>query len=85
VSTLSCTLDGSPCAADLFAFRAQSPIFEVIVRTGGLVAPKFYDPMVADGYWLLLSPLDPGSHVLEFGATTSTGFSSSVTYNLTVL
>ncbi|MCM2356791.1 MAG: hypothetical protein NDI77_01465 [Geobacteraceae bacterium] len=85
VDTLTCTLDGAPCAANLFAFRAQSPIFEAIVRPGGLVAPKFYDPMVADGYWLLLVPLDTGAHVLEFGATTNNGFSTSVTYNLNVL
>jgi hypothetical protein len=82
VDTLTCELDGATCAANLFVFRAQSPIFEAIVRTGGLVAPKFYDPMVADGYWLLLAPLAPGPHLLVFGATTSTGFSTSVTYNL---
>ena len=85
VDALTCTLDGAPCADNLFAFRAQSPTFEVIVRTGSLVAPQFYDPMVADGYWLLFSPLDSGPHVLTFGATTSGGFSTSVTYNLEVL
>lgn len=84
VTGLNCTLDGKPCAKDLFAFRAQSPIFEAIVPADGLVDPNFYDPMVADGYWLLFDPLKAGSHMLVFGAETSIGFSPSVTYHLTV-
>ena len=85
VTSLSCTLDGGPCAStSLSGFRAQSPVFETIVRTASLVPPKVYDPMVADGYWLLLSPLGSGFHTLTFSATTSVGFSVNVTYNLTV-
>jgi hypothetical protein len=84
VTKLKCKLDGKPCAKDLFMFRAQSPIFEAIVPTDGIVAPDFYNPMVADGYWLLLSPLRPGHHVLEFGGESPT-FSTSVKYHLTVL
>jgi hypothetical protein len=83
VTGLQCSLDSSPCAADLFGFRAQSPQFAVIVRPGGLVAPKFYDPMVADGYWLLFSPLSLGPHTLSFRAEAN-GFVVDVTYNLTV-
>ena len=90
VTDLDCKLDGKPCAKDLFAFRAQSPIFEAIVPPGGIEgndARRFIDPMVADGYWLLLSPLRPGHHVLKFGgeSTGFGGFSTSVTYHLTVL
>ena len=47
------------------------------------MAPKFYDPMVADGYWLLFSPLPSGAHTLVFGAAAN-GFVVDVTYNLTV-
>jgi len=83
VTNLKCRLDGKPCVYDLFAFRAQSPIFEAIVPADGIVAPDFYNPIVADGYWLLLSPLRPGHHVLEFSGE-STGFSTSVRYHLTV-
>jgi hypothetical protein len=38
---------------------------------------------VSDGYWLLLNPLSPGHHTLQFGGSFA-GFSQSVTYNLTV-
>jgi len=82
---LTCTIDENPCADNLRSFRAQSPIFEAIVRTHSIVAPKFYNPMVSDGYWLLFAPLDAGTHTLVFGAQTSTGFSTSVTYTLTVM
>jgi hypothetical protein len=37
----------------------------------------------ADGYWLMLKPLSPGSHALHF-ASTLDGFSQNVTYDLTV-
>jgi hypothetical protein len=84
VNDLTCTLDHKPCAAKLFGFRAQSPIFEAIVPTGGLVDPAFYNPMVTDGYWMLLDPLKPGIHDLTFGATTDNGFATSVTYQLFV-
>jgi hypothetical protein len=86
VTSLTCRLDGKPCAKDLFSFRAQSPIFEAIVPPDGLAGNterRFIDPMVADGYWLLLSPLRPGHHVLEFGGESPV-FSTSVTYQLTV-
>jgi hypothetical protein len=89
VTDLNCRLDGKPCAKNLFEFRAQSPIFEAIVPPGGIAGNDvriFIDPMVADGYWLLLSPLSPGHHVLKFGgeSTGFGGFSTSVTYHLTV-
>jgi hypothetical protein len=83
VTELRCFLDGLPCAPDLLALRAQSPVFATIVRTASLLPPKFYHPMVTDGYWLLLAPLRPGQHKLEFGATTP-DFFVAVTYNLTV-
>jgi len=83
VTSLKCTLDGRPCAQNLFDFRVQSPIFEALVRSQSLLPPHFYDPAVADGYWLLLAPLKPGPHTLNFGGTSGT-FSVDVTYNLTV-
>lgn len=80
---LKCTLDGHPCPANLSDLRAQSPIFEVIVRAGGLLDPGTYNPMVADGYWLLLTPLPPGQHVLKFGGTSGSTV-VDVTFHLTV-
>jgi hypothetical protein len=40
-------------------------------------------PAVADGFYLMLRPLSPGTHVLKFGGT-SFGTALDVTYNLTV-
>ena len=52
-------------------------------------------PSVADGYWLMLNPLTPGSHTIHFtgGLTLSTAkgdpfdfdFRLDITYNLTVV
>jgi hypothetical protein len=38
---------------------------------------------VSDGYWLLLTPLSPGQHTLQFAGTRQ-GFTEGVTYHLTV-
>jgi hypothetical protein len=38
---------------------------------------------VSDGYWLLLAPLSPGQHTLQFGGSLF-GNAQSATYNLTV-
>jgi len=46
-----------------------------------------YAPAVADGFYLLLAPLTPGSHRINFGGTGLFGgnpFSQDITYNLTV-
>ena len=88
-ANLKCTLDGRPCAYNLFALRAQSPVFTAIQPKDGVYSEytdaKILGPMVADGYWVLLSPLRPGHHVLKFGGELpDLGFSVDVTYNLTV-
>jgi hypothetical protein len=42
-------------------------------------------PAVSDGYWLLLAPLSPGQHTLQFGGSVFSGsFTTTATYNLTV-
>jgi hypothetical protein len=47
---------------------------------------QFCDPAVADGFWVLLSPLRPGGHKLRFRAKANTDppFALDVTYNLTI-
>lgn len=66
------TLDGVP-VEDLFAFRAQSqpegftlrvPNPSFITDLG--LAPGDRFPAVADGYFLFLKPLKPGTHTLNF-------------------
>jgi hypothetical protein len=46
-----------------------------------------YEPAVADGFYLLLTPLKPGVHTIEFGGTGRLGgpFTVDVTYHLRVL
>lgn len=41
-------------------------------------------PVVADGYWLLLNPLPPGPHTINFGGGND-AFTLDVTYNITVV
>ncbi len=90
VTKLTCKIDYVDCADQWSSFRVRSPSFSVIappkgmVPPGNLSVPGNTDPLVSDGYWLLLSPLAPGVHVLHFGAETSGGFTVDVTYNLTI-
>jgi hypothetical protein len=89
VTVLEATIDGTD-VQNLFSFRVRSPSFTVIVPPRGLVprgqtsVPANTDPIVSDGYWLLLSPLPAGPHVIHFHTETSGGFEVDVTYNLTV-
>jgi hypothetical protein len=89
VTSLICSIDGKRCALDLSLFRVTSPSFSVIVPPNGLIAPDSYNgatnpPFVSDGYWMFLAPLPTGQHVINFGGTSSGGFTVNVTYNLTV-
>jgi hypothetical protein len=42
-------------------------------------------PAVADGYWLMIEPLPPGTYVIKFGGTSTAGFAVDVTYTITVV
>jgi hypothetical protein len=89
VTELDCTMDGVACFGDRSRFRVRSPSFTVIAPAKGLVPPGNLsvpgnsDPIVSDGYWLLLDPPTPGPHTIKFRAITGS-FSLDVTYNLTV-
>ena len=53
-----------------------------------MTAPKgIYAPAMTDGYWVMLAPLSPGQHTLEFGGTVGSpvNFTLDITYNLTVV
>ena len=70
----------------LDAYLAISPIFTF---TADPALAQTFDPCiigtaqpgVSMGYWLLLTPLPPGDHVVRFG---SVGWGQDVTYNLKV-
>jgi hypothetical protein len=93
---LHASIDGSP----LLSQRAISPVFSytlppppdnVIFAAFGVSIPgdcgttsSTVDGAVADGFYIMLPPLTAGSHRINFGGTGPTGFTSNVTYNLTV-
>jgi hypothetical protein len=69
-------LDAYLAISPLFTFTADPALssFDACI-TGTL------QPGVSMGYWLLLTPLPPGDHVVHFG---SLGWGQDVTYNLNV-
>lgn len=44
----------------------------------------FVAPAASDGTWLLLNPLSPGKHIVNFGGTSTGGFSLNIIYTITV-
>ena len=97
---LHATIDGRP-VQNLFGYRAQSaPFCYTLPATdnvyqffgaGDLLSPFACSsgfcvcPAVADGYWLLTTPLPVGQHTINFGGSNSTPFTLDITYNITVV
>jgi hypothetical protein len=79
---------------DLTVYRAASGAFQVTVPSDNVWSEYFgcadvtantYGPNVADGYWIMLKPLKKGEHTITFGGDISaSGFSTEVTYYITV-
>ena len=87
---LTCTIDGV-LVDGLTNYRAQSPLyhFRMPAVDNILGLPGVRGGLsVTDGYWLLLSPLSTGNHVIHFTALLTTGigegFTQDITYNLAV-
>jgi hypothetical protein len=87
---LEVKVDGVPIA-DPFSYRVQSPpggftfvISEksLLVGAGFPAGPR--SPAVADGYWIMLDDLAPGSHTVRIFAKDIDGSVEDVTWNLTV-
>ena len=76
-------------------FRVQSPafgitmpddnLFKAIYPPGSSFPGGTYFPAVDEGIYVMLSPLNPGSHVIRFGASFGPNFSFDVAYFLTVV
>lgn len=88
--TLEATLDGVP-VADLFAYRAQSqpggftlrvPEVSFITDLGLPAGNRF--PAVADGYFLYLKPLRPGTHTLSVRMINPDQTEAGVNYTLII-
>ncbi|HKV11579.1 MAG TPA: hypothetical protein VJ725_25770 [Thermoanaerobaculia bacterium] len=84
------TLDGEPIE-DLFAYRVQSQPggFTLEVPNPSFItdlgfAPGDRSPAVADGYFLLLKPLETGRHTLSFRMITPGQPDAGVNYTLIV-
>lgn len=68
-------------------YRAASPgSFSVTLPDGNFqgLAPGTYAPHVADGYWLMLTPLPAGEHTIEVNVVHGFGFQYYITYHITV-
>jgi hypothetical protein len=73
VAVVECEVDGRPVQNPL-SFRFQSPVFAGEIVAGSLfnvLVPEIYvpgpfGPAVVDGYWVMVSPLPVGEHVIHF-------------------
>jgi hypothetical protein len=80
---------------DLSSHREISPVHGApndLVKSQfeqlGFAIPPFIFPLITDGYWLMLEPLPPGPHDLNFGGTIRVGDTPirfDVTYNLNIV
>ena len=83
---LEASIDGVPVQA-VSSYRAASSVFSLQLAADNVFgAPAgTYEPAVADGYYLLVTPLTRGQHTIHFkGTTGDDSFTTEVTYNLTV-
>ena len=91
IKRLKFTIDGK-MVRELGDFRAQSPFyyFNMMPPTNNFLGTHGVTEgySVSDGYWVMVKPLSPGTHVIHFeGYWTSgpgAGAAQNVTYNLTV-
>ena len=49
-----------------------------------MIAPAGSYQAITDGYWVPLKPLRVGNHEISFSADGPGGFSTAVTYHITV-
>ena len=86
VDTMEVLIDGVS-VNDLGDYRVKSPsTFSVTVPEDNLssVPAGTHSPQVADGYYLLLSPLSAGSHTISVHVVSTLGFEYDNIYNLTI-
>jgi hypothetical protein len=80
------TIDGV-AVKNLDRYLVQSPLFTFTLPNNNVwgMPAGSTGQSVSSGYYLMLSPLSPGVHVIHFGGTyTDYNFSLNITYNLTV-
>lgn len=80
---------------NLLQHRAATPVFSVEYTNADNYLTVVYghpivglvDPVVGDGYWLMIEPLAPGPHVLRYGGAYGLPFyfPTDITANITVV
>jgi hypothetical protein len=87
-----CSIDAVPIPRLKDNFRVQSTAFGFTIPTDNYLnsvyglqdfLPGTYFPAIDDGWYVMLSPLPPGSHVLRIRGSNG-GFNLEVTYNLNI-
>jgi hypothetical protein len=95
ITSLTATVDGVPVAQDLTQFRVKSAPFTFTAVADNPFAPQGSPAgtglAVSDGFYVLLTPMRPGEHVITFGGSVMfegpqgpQTFETSVTYIITV-
>ena len=90
-SELSVTIDGDDVKnPNTYLVNTQdSPVFTVVVPTGGLFGDEtVLKSAVAYGYHLLLHPLEPGEHEIKWNAAWTCpfgDFTENIIYSITVV
>jgi hypothetical protein len=86
VTDLHATVNGVSIP-NLFSHREISPVFDLTLAADNIFGEPAgtYSPATSDGYWLMLEPLGPGNHVINFGGAATGGgglsaFSLEITY-----
>jgi len=92
MTNLHVSIDGQP--VDVSTHRFSSPVFSFNFETADNLDSFIYghpvtglvDPIVSDGYWIMLEPLPAGTHVLSFGGEIGPPYNSSkeITDTITV-
>jgi hypothetical protein len=99
ITSLTATVDGVPVVEDLTQFRIRSPPFTfTAVADNPFIeqanpVPAGEGLAVSEGFYILLTPMSPGEHVISFGGVVSfvdemgvpQTFETSVTYIITVV
>lgn len=86
IDSVNASVNGEPIDGLKERFRFVSPLFTFTLPEGNILSlPAGSSPAVADGYWVMLTPLPPGTHTISFGGTASAfSFSTQATYEITV-
>jgi hypothetical protein len=84
-SDLTATIDGR-ALSELSSYRFQSPLFTWTAPSDNVFGvPETAEPTlaVAEGYWVMLTPLPPGVHTISFGGVAG-AFTTTASYTITV-